>query len=215
MNKAAEPHRVGRPRDVAKAERIVEAAWELFLTHGVEVVSMESIARQAGVSKVTVYATYTDKAQLFAVCLQREMSRIESAQGIYERQAEHQGLYETLHRFGIGLMTFLATDSAISFYGTLAAELRRSPLLAKSFWDVGPGKTQRNLADILSRASHQGDITIDDSLEAAETLIGLWQGLSNFQLALGIDRERDDDVIEARVKRGVEVFLRAYANPQS
>jgi TetR/AcrR family transcriptional regulator, mexJK operon transcriptional repressor len=202
--------RVGRPRDTSKAEGILDSAWELFLMHGVEAVSIEAVARHAGVSKVTIYSSYENKSQLFNVCLQREMARIERPQGITQVQTENHSMIETLQMFGIGLMTFLATDSAVSFYGTLAAELRRSPSLAQSFWDIGPGKTQQNLAAILYEAAAAGEVTIGDPLEAAEMLIGLWQGLSNYQLALGINDQQDIQAIATRVQRGIEIFMRAY-----
>jgi hypothetical protein len=44
---------------------------------------------------------------------------------------------------------------------------------------------------------------------AAEQLIGLWRGLSNFQLSLGIDQHRIRSTIPARVEAGLRVFLAA------
>lgn len=45
---------------------------------------------------------------------------------------------------------------------------------------------------------------------AAEHLIGLWQGLSNFQLSLGIDQRRIRSSIPERVEAGLRVFMVAY-----
>ena len=49
----------------AKAVAIMQAAKALFLEHGFGAVSMDQIARQAGVSKATVYAHFTSKEKLF------------------------------------------------------------------------------------------------------------------------------------------------------
>ncbi len=213
MNEKATHARLGRPRDALKSAQIIEAAWELFLSHGVEAVSIEAIARRAGVSKGTLYASYPDKAALFAVCLQREMDRIELAQGV-ERVPEGQvldaTLSETLRAFGMGIMTFLATETAINFYGVLAGELRRSPSLAQSFWEIGPGKTKQNLVAIITEATNRGELDVDDFEGAAEVLIGAWQGFSNYQLALGLGAQHQVDAVTERVDRGIQFFLRAY-----
>jgi TetR/AcrR family transcriptional repressor of mexJK operon len=46
--------RPGRPKDTAKREEIVAAATDLFMQKGYELTSMEAVARQAGVSKLTI-----------------------------------------------------------------------------------------------------------------------------------------------------------------
>jgi TetR/AcrR family transcriptional regulator, mexJK operon transcriptional repressor len=201
---------LGRPPDRAKAEQIIEAAWQLFLAGGVSATSMEAIARKAGVSKVTLYAKHPDKEALFALCLQREMDRIEVAQGIHEPPPPGQTFEETLFGFGAGIMTFLATDAAVSFYGAMARELRHSPALAESFWQIGPGTTKRNLVRVISAGISNGDVERCDPDEAAEVLIGAWQGFSNYQLALGIHDQDTHEAIAARVHRGVTLFMRAY-----
>ncbi len=48
-----------------KSERILEAAKELFLRHGLRGTSMEAIARAAGVAKPTLYARFPDKEAVF------------------------------------------------------------------------------------------------------------------------------------------------------
>ena len=49
-----------------KRRQIVDAAQALFLAHGYGAVSMDAVARTAGVSKATLYAYFDSKDQLFA-----------------------------------------------------------------------------------------------------------------------------------------------------
>ena len=58
---------VGRPKDLEKHQRILTAAKNLFLSSGYHGCSMNQIADQAGVTKLTVYNHFQDKAHLF-VC---------------------------------------------------------------------------------------------------------------------------------------------------
>jgi hypothetical protein len=58
-------------------------------------------------------------------------------------------------------------------------------------------------------AAARGEIALDvPADQAAEMLVGLWQGYSNYRLALGISGpERDPAALEALVRAGVALFL--------
>ena len=62
---------VNEPTSVAvaapsKQELIVSAARKLFLSASYDVISMDAIAAEAGVSKATVYSHFQNKEALFA-----------------------------------------------------------------------------------------------------------------------------------------------------
>ena len=199
----------GRPRDEMKEVAILDAAWALFLARGVESTPMETIAANAGVSKVTLYAHYPDKTALFQATVLREMERIEAAQ----RPAEPGGtIAERLRTFGLGLLGYLGSSPAVDFYSVVAGELRRHPDLARAFYDLGPGRTRANLAALIAAAVAAGDLGGIDPVQAAEDLFGLWQGFTNFQLALEVDVAAIRADLPRRVEHGVEVFMRLYGN---
>ena len=58
-----------------KAESILAAAKRTFLESGFGAVSMDTIAREAGVSKATVYAHFAGKEELFGAVIGRECER--------------------------------------------------------------------------------------------------------------------------------------------
>jgi TetR/AcrR family transcriptional regulator, mexJK operon transcriptional repressor len=205
----ASPRPLGRPRDPAKVEAILTASWRLFLAHGVDPVAVDTIAAEAGVSKVTVYAYFPDKHALFQEGVRREMAKIEAAQNIDPQALEAVSLRDVLIAFGAGIMEFLASPGAVDFYGSLSGELRRQPALARMFHEAGPGRTQANLAAIL--ASRQAAaLDIPDADAAAEMLLGMWQGMTGYRLMLGVDHDAVVDSIPKRVTEGVDRFLRAF-----
>src|SRR6186713_258274 len=55
----------GRPRDPERVRRILEAAQRHFNDHGLERASVDAIAADAGVSKMTVYSNFGSKEGLF------------------------------------------------------------------------------------------------------------------------------------------------------
>lgn len=200
---------IGRPRDPAKVEAIIEASWRLFLAHGVAPVAMETIAAEAGVAKATVYAYFPDKRALFQEGVRREMARIEAAQDTPVRTSAVADLRTVLIAFGNGIMGFLVSKPANDFYASLAGELRRDPELARLFYDAGPGRTKAKLADILA-SPLAADLVIPDPVAAADMLLGMWQGMSHFQLMLGVDDAPVVANVAQRVKQGVAAFLTAF-----
>ena len=55
----------------AKAAQVMEAGSKLFTEHGFGAVSMDQVAKTAGVSKATVYAHFQSKEQLFVAIVRR------------------------------------------------------------------------------------------------------------------------------------------------
>lgn len=193
-----------------KALAILDAGWELFLERGVEATPIEAIATKAGVSKVTVYTHYPDKTALFRAAVEREMLRIEASQRSQGGGGKTDTIAEQLYRFGLGIMTFLASKPAIDFYSVVAGELRRHEDLARAFYDFGPGRTRQNLARLISAAIARGELFSVDAEQAADALFGMWQGFTNFQMSLGIDVDTIRRELPERVERAVGLFLRIY-----
>ena len=69
MADVSAPVRAGRPKSEAKAEAILHAASELFLSQGFQGTSMDAVAKRAGVSKQTVYSHFANKEELFKACI--------------------------------------------------------------------------------------------------------------------------------------------------
>src|SRR5690606_15521911 len=60
------PASPGRPKDPNKRAAILDAARRMFSLHGFEGASMDQIAAEAAVSKLTVYSHFGDKSALFS-----------------------------------------------------------------------------------------------------------------------------------------------------
>lgn len=74
---------VGRPKDLAKRQKILDSAKQLFLTHGYHGSSMNEIAEQAGVSKLTVYNHFQDKATLFTCSIEHSCDSLLLAHALH------------------------------------------------------------------------------------------------------------------------------------
>jgi len=100
------PKRLGRPPDPAKVEAILDTGWAMLLARGYEATSIEAVAAEAGVSRVTVYKHFPGKGALFREAVLRATRRIEAEQVVQDRAAlAGAPLAARLERFGIALMT--------------------------------------------------------------------------------------------------------------
>ena len=204
------PRSPGRPPDPALRGRIIDAAWKLFLQDGVKSTSVRAIADAAGISKVTLYKHFTDKTALLVAGVQVEQDKLKALR--QRAPGASLPLEQTLITFGEATMTYLTTGDAVDFYTVLAGDLRREPDLARAFYEAGPGSTHAALTAVIEQAAAAGQLTVDDPSDAAERLFGMWQGFSNFQLALSPDSESIRASLPARVREAVRIFLFAYAD---
>lgn len=85
-----------------KKEQIVEAARKLFTKYGYKKVSMDEIAKEAGVTKKTVYAYFKDKDELFKYFIFEEVDIMKKlVKEVEDRNLPffdmvHQTIYEVL-----------------------------------------------------------------------------------------------------------------------
>jgi len=199
----------GRPVDEAKTAAMLGAARVHFFTHGYDGTRLDSVAVDAGVSKVTIYNRFGDKAGLLAACVSAECERMQAEIGLHRE--DDRSLTERLNAFGITLITFILSPDHIGFDRMISMEGVRSPELAQLFFEAGPRRMQAALVAVLNEAARNGQIEAPDVSEAAEHLVGLWKGMADMHLRFAQPYDRDPEHITARVIRSTARFLRAYA----
>lgn len=197
----------GRPKDLEKREAILDAAMQLFAEKGLQGAPIEAIAAASGVSKVTVYAHFGDKAAILEAIVKRETDRL-SHQLTAETGGEGR-LEDRLVRFGMALVGMLGEPCHQALDRALSLEAHRNSDIARRFFDAGPGRVRQLLATILSEAMARGEITRSDPTEAAEDLMSLWLGFGAMQRRFVECRKASATEAEAAVRRAVQLYLRA------
>jgi TetR/AcrR family transcriptional regulator, mexJK operon transcriptional repressor len=198
----------GRPPDHGKSAAMVAAAATVFFERGFADTTVEAVADRAGVSKVTIYARFGDKAGLFEAMVKHVSERMQA-------DAAPQGelpsnIEDALISFGKGLMTELLSPRLIAFERNLAGDLARHPDLARRFYEAGPGQSRIRLAAIIKEAASSGALITEDPMQAAADLHGLWHGFHMIEARFGMTEPPSEQDIEHLVIVGVARFLRAY-----
>lgn len=206
----------GRPKDPGKRAAILEAAKAMFTRLGFDGASMDQIAAEAGVSKLTVYSHFGDKESLFAAAVQSHCDT-GLPSDLFEPAGEAQPVRERLLSIAEALFSMISSHEALAGHRMLCSpQLVGSPL-AHLFWEAGPQRVQDNIARVLARRMASGELAIGDGGEqalhrAAAQLCALLKGELHAMLVLGCC-EPEREAIRTHLEAAVDVFLRAYAPP--
>ncbi len=201
------PGTPGRPKDPVKGAAILEAAKRLFVEQGFEGASMDQIAAEAGVSKLTVYSHFGDKETLFAeVCRayceqQLPTSMFSDCAGL--------PLRDCLMQIGQAFVGMVMSPDAIAGHRILCTPQVVDTHVAQLFWESGPARVQHAFAQLLAQRVAAGELEIDDVARAASQFFVLLKGDLHARQVFGCGEGWCDPT--AQVAAAVEMFLRAYA----
>jgi TetR/AcrR family transcriptional repressor of mexJK operon len=200
--------RPGRPKDTTKCEEIVAAATELFMQNGYELTSMEAVAREAGVSKLTIYSHFADKKELFRAIIQQRCDRLGLPESfIAEAQLPvEQSLFE-IATYASGVM--FRPDS-IRLMRIVQAEAGRHPEMVQVYYEVGPRRLKTAFADLLRDFDRQGQLSIADPVRATEQFFSLLKGEKLMRMLMLLAPAPDSEELAAHVRATVNFFLAAY-----
>lgn len=199
----------GRPKDPGKRAAILAAAKRMFVSHGFERVSMDQIAAEAGVSKLTVYSHFGDKESLFA-----EAVRAHCEEGMPTDlfvAEPNTPVRERLLAIGNAFFRMIMTPEAIAGHRILCSPQVATSSMPAAFWAAGPQRVQTSFAELLQRRVANGELDIDDCARAASQFFTLLKGEPHAHAVFGFCCGGPIDTPEQHVASVIDLFLRAYA----
>ena len=199
----------GRPKDLGKRAAILAAAKRLFVQQGFEGVSMDQIAGEAGVSKLTAYSHFGDKEGLFAEAV-RAHCEDNMPTALFEPEPDVP-LRERLSDIGRAFFAMIMTPEAIAGHRILCSPQVATSTLPATFWEAGPQRVQESFAELLARRVASGELEIDDCPRAAAQFFTLIKGEPHAHAVFGFCCGGPVDSPTEHVAAVVELFLRAYA----
>ncbi len=206
---AMRPRRLGRPSDAAKRQRIIDAAARSFFELGFAGTSIEQVAADAGVSKVTIYSHFGDKRGLFAAAVECECEKMRGHFSLDEMPAGT--IRQRLIAIGEAMLAFLQRPEMIQFERRIAAETETEPAIGAAFLEAGPHRMKRAFSAYLRHACDAGELVISDTDLAAEQFVALCKGMGDLDRRFGVNVTPQTST--RRIAGAVEVFIAAYAPP--
>lgn len=206
QDKSPAPTRRGRPRDPERLQRIVTAAARQFHEHGLSGTSMDAIAAEAGVSKMTVYSHFPSKGDLFIAAV---ASRTAELMGTDMPAMDPLKPKQALTAIGRAFLRLIRDDQVVQHHRILFGLRDAHPEVRQAFHDQGPDRMCQALAAYLAEATRQGSLKVRQPTLAANQFMGLFLGMGQLRhlLNLGKPGEPED---EALLKANVALFLKGH-----
>jgi TetR/AcrR family transcriptional repressor of mexJK operon len=194
----------------SKAESILTAAKQSFLAAGFGAVSMDTIAREAGVSKATVYAHFSGKEELFGAVIERECERYFAR--FSPGELDPRDVRVSLTVLGLRFLELLLSPDGIALYRIILGEVTRFPGLGEVFWHAGPERQRVQIEAFLKSAVASGTLALVDTRLAAEQFVSLVRGDVQLRHLLRLETDADRRGMSAAVDGAVATFLHAFEN---
>ena len=191
-----------------KFDQVIEGARTVFMREGFEGASVDEIARDAGVSKATLYSYFPDKQHLFLAVLQSECAQ--QAEVEFLMDGGELSVEDTLHAICKTLMTFILSRFGQDMFRVCVAEAQRFPELGRTFYDSGPKKWGRKITQFLDSPRARAVLDIEDAALAADQLAQLCRTDLMLKVLFGIEKDPPEAEIERIAAEAVKTFLARY-----
>jgi len=191
-----------------KRRQIMDGARAVFLASGFDAASMGEIARQAGVSKGTLYVYFDSKERLFEAIIESE--RRTQAEQVFALDATDPDVEGSLKRLGVAFVLFLCQPEALGSLRTVMAIAERMPELGRSFYQAGPAFGIARLANYLNDQVKAGVLDVADCEIAAAQFLDACQSTLFKPLLFNASGQPTQERIERVVGTAVRTFLAAY-----
>ncbi len=207
---ACEAKKRGRPprgTEETRRQEMLAAAESLFLEQGFGAVSMEAVAKKAGISKKTIYAFVPTKEALFEEVMKAHIDSSDRPV-LQATVSDLAGMETALAEYLNRLAQFILVPFAVSLFRLTIAEVDRFPEIARAFYRQGALRSIHQLEDWLRLQVEKGLVDLENPYEAAMFLNSMVILEPLRAAALGVQPLPMADAMETRAKMVARIFLR-------
>lgn len=205
---APEAGRRPQTRPDTKRRSILKAAREVFLRQGFVSASMDQVAAEAGVSKVTIYSKFGTKQELFTAIVDEICEQILAIEIVMPEMAE--SVEEGLKDLAVNYARVLYDPEVLALVRLAIGENHARPDLGRLYFVSGPERARQGMVAIFEELTARGELTIPDARLAADQFLALLQP-QRFYVLLDPDLCPDSAEIARVARSGVDLFLTRYA----
>jgi TetR/AcrR family transcriptional repressor of mexJK operon len=207
-SEATKPAGPGRPKDLGKRAAILDVAKRLFTRHGFDGVSMDQIASEAVVSKLTVYSHFGDKESLFSAAVRAKCE--EQMPSALFLEGLEGDLREQLVVIARAFFALVTSEESISMHRMMMLPGTGDSNVRELFWQAGPQQLKDAFGEFLRTREARGELRVPEIQRAASQFFCLLKGEMHMQMLCGMCCQPPSEDIDAHVAATVDLFLRAY-----
>lgn len=191
-----------------KCAQLIEGARSVMLAKGLDGASVDDIAREAGMSKATMYRYFPDKAALFAAVMRRDCAK--QSDMMYCTARGDRTLEPVLLDLARRFIEYKQTDFARGVFRSAVAESGRHPEIGRGFYNSHMEQGRLAMTPVLEAAMARGELRCDNIELAAHRFFALCQAELFFKGLFGIVPKYSQADIDAHAAGVVEAFMRIY-----
>ncbi|NNK77916.1 MAG: TetR/AcrR family transcriptional regulator, partial [Litoreibacter sp.] len=170
--------------------------------------SVDLIAKEACVSKATLYSYFTDKRALFIAVTKEEC--LKQSDRAVQVDDEDIPIRDMLIKIGQSMMVFLTSSFAHRIFRICVAESDRFPELGREFYLSGPHLMVERLTQYFEIACDRGELCIDDVHLAAHQFQELMKADVFIKMVFNVIEKPEQEQIDRIVEGAVDLFLARY-----
>lgn len=198
----------GRPRDPERMRRVIESASQHFLEQGFDRASMESVAQNSGVSKMTLYNYFPSKSLLLEACVGYRTDVIFEA--FTENQLDPTQPEQALTLIGTQFLSLMRAEDVIRMHRMLYGLATVHPEVCAGYYKAGPERVNTLVRQFLTDSVAVGKLQIEDIAMACDQFLALFLGRPHLRATLGLGMP--DTLYDQRlVQENVRMFLARYS----
>lgn len=186
-------------------ERILNAARKLFFRHGYDPVSTDMIAKEARVSKSTLYNHVGDKKAVLIAFVHKENERFFAAE--FTPPDNFDDYRQILVDFGTNLLTLLGEDEIRRFDQVMLGQAMTNPDISTSFYDEAYALSFNHVACIIDFGQKQGYVKHTEAPAFLSEILGhAWMGAPYHKAMYGYKDSYHENP-KQRVERVLKLIL--------
>lgn len=186
----------------------MEAARKHFYAHGMERASVDAIAADAGVSKMTVYSNFGSKEGLFEAVVRERTDRVMGGPDGVEALDPTQPR-KALFAVGEQFLALAREEDALGKFRSVYGAAGAQPEACRAFYRQGAERLISDLATYLRRANEARTLKVPNPRLAADLFLAMFLGDGHIRglLMLAMPEAREN---KALLREAVRVFMAGY-----
>ena len=200
---------VGRPKDLEKRQQILTAAKCVFLKCGYHGSSMNQIAQEAGVTKLTIYNHFQDKANLFICAIEKTCEESISARPL-KLYADSDFKKEFIQICALALHVINLPEAIKLELLLLELAAEQNPL-AEKFYNASHLRMNAVWEDFFQQAIALGFIRTETVKTLTLLILSLLLGMRHHEVLLGIRAVPNAEERQQIILTSIDLFLMKYS----
>jgi TetR/AcrR family transcriptional repressor of mexJK operon len=198
-----------RSKNEVKRQQILDAAVNLFTEQGYAAASMDLIAKNADVSKQTVYSHFGSKDGLFSASIEYKCKSLRIA-GLSLNDLSDP--YTILLTLAQNFTDFIMSKEACAIHKICVFESTTYPQVSEIFYKVGPLRVINEVTFLMAKLHEQKILVIENPRHAASQFLNMIKGEMWMQTEFNIKERISAEEVDDYLRNSVAFFIRGYAN---